>query len=186
MSDIIVTLGGASLAAARFAPIHRAFVEVFSQPPSTWDEFEPDRHRERLTRLMTDPTFAVSVAECGPELVGFAYGRTVSPDNPRLTDFIDPLPPETAQEWEGRTFILVDFAVRERWRGRGVGRRLMDTLLAARTEERAILGVEPGAEDSQAIYTHLGWRRLGRKRQLGNFIPYMDIYLLPLREHAGG
>jgi ribosomal protein S18 acetylase RimI-like enzyme len=85
----------------------------------------------------------------------------------------------------GRTFAVVDMAVADRWRGHGIGRALLQRLLADRYEERATLTVEPAAEATQGFYRHLGWRKVGRKRTgPGFFIPYFDVYVLPLR-HAG-
>jgi GNAT superfamily N-acetyltransferase len=181
MPDIAVRLGDGSTAATLFEQIRRVYDEVFSEPPYIWDDEEPERHRERLSRLMADPTFGLTVAHDGPDLVGFAYGRTVPVDNPRLVNFMDPLPPGMADEWEGRTFILVDLAVTRRMRGQRIGRRLVETLVASRAEERAILGAEPQATESQAFYTHLGWQNIGRRREVGNVVPFYYIYLLPLR-----
>lgn len=181
MPDIVVRIGDRSTAAALFEHIRRIYDEVFSEPPYIWDDKESERHRERLSRLMADPTFGLAVAQDGPGLVGFAYGRTVPADNPRLVDFLDPLPPGMADEWEGRTFILVDLAVPKQFRGQRIGRRLVETLVASRAEERAILGVEPEATESQAFYAHLGWQKIGRRREVGYHVPFYVVYLLPLR-----
>jgi ribosomal protein S18 acetylase RimI-like enzyme len=106
---------------------------------------------------------------------------TVSPDTRRWQGFITPLAPELAAEWEGRTFAIIDMAVRREWRGRGIGRKLLETLLDSRHEDRATLTVEPAAEATQGFYRHLNWQKVGRKRTSeGFFIPYFDVYILPL------
>ncbi len=181
----VVELGGAATAAAHFEEICRIYEDVFSRPPFAWDEHEGQRQRESLRHLMADPSFAVAVASAGQDTVGFAYGIRVPPDTRRWQGFVTPVPEEVTAEWEGRTFAVVDMAVRQQWRGRGLGRRLLETLVGSRDEERATLTVEPAAEATKAFYQHLGWRRVGRKRTgEGFFIPFFDVYVLPLAGKA--
>lgn len=181
MDDVIIELGSAALAQSLFDPICDLYAETFSVPPFAWDEHEAERQRADLRRLVEDPTFGVAVALAGGELVGFAFGVGVSPDTRRWQGFITPLAPELAVEWEGRTFAVLDMAVRGEWRGRGFGRKLLEGLLASRHEERAVLTVEPDAEATQGFYRHLRWQRVGRKRTSeGVLIPYFDVYVLPL------
>jgi len=78
---------------------------------------------------------------------------------------------------------VIDLAVRRDWRRRGVGRRLLATLLDSRTEERATLSVQPLAEESQAFYRRLGWQCVGRVIGVeGETAPFYDIYWRSLHE----
>ena len=182
VETIGIGLGGVELARTWFESICSLYAEVFSVPPFAWDEQEPVRHRQMLERLLTEPSFGITVAVRDDELVGFAYGYGVHPDTKRWENFLEPLPEALTTEWEGRTFALIDLAVRADLRGHGLGRRLLEVLLASRSEERAALTVEPEAEATQAFYQHLSWQRMGRKRTSpGSAISYFDAYVLPLR-----
>jgi GNAT superfamily N-acetyltransferase len=171
-------LGGPDLARPLVDAICELYDEVFSVPPFFWREDESRLHRERLLRLLEDPTFGTALAWMGDELVGFAYGFTVPPDTKRWSNLTKPASPELTEEWPGRTFLLFDFAVRETYRGQGVGRRLHDALLGNRSEERASLSVEPPAVETKRIYEHWGWRKVAQS--IGGATaaaPVFDVYV---------
>jgi ribosomal protein S18 acetylase RimI-like enzyme len=181
MSDVEIKLGGRSVAEELFEPMCRLYDAVFSRPPFHWTDRHSEQHRARLRRLMDDPSFGIATAEADDDLIGFAYGAALGVDTRWWTGFLTPLPEELTTEREGRTFALVDLAVREDRRGRGIARRLLDALLGSRREERATLSVQPVATGSQAMYEHLGWRKVGRVEGVaGESAPFYDVYLLPL------
>jgi ribosomal protein S18 acetylase RimI-like enzyme len=60
----------------------------------------------------------------------------------------EPLSEELTAEWNGRTFAVIDLAVREDHRKRGIGRALLNSLLTDRPEQRATLTVQPDAKDT--------------------------------------
>ena len=160
--DVRVVLGDSGMAGPLTDPICELYDEVFSRAPFFWREDESELHRQRLRGLLDDPTFGIAVAWAGQELIGFAYGFGLAPDTHRWSRLTERLPDEMTAEWPGRTFLLFDFAVRHSYRGLGVGRRLHDVLLGSRSEQRATLTVQPTAVDTQAIYEHWGWRRVGQ------------------------
>jgi ribosomal protein S18 acetylase RimI-like enzyme len=172
-----VHLGGAPLAEALFDAIRNLYDEVFSQPPFAWEESEPEDHRKRLMRVMAEPTFGLTVALAEGALVGFAYGYTSAPDSPRWTGFTPPLSAGLTAEWPGRTFALVDLAVRADWRGKGIGRQLVDELLGSRQEERAVLKTEPEVIETGKFYVRTGWRRVGRRAIRNSSVPLWDVYV---------
>jgi len=177
-ADPHVEIGGAELARPLFNRICDLYDEVFSEPPSYWQEEESELHRGRLLRLLDDPTFGITAALDGDELIGFAYGFRVPPDTKRWTRLAAPVSVQVSAEWPGRTFMLFDYAVRRRYRGRGIGRRLHHRLLGSRPEERATLSVEPGAVESKKIYEHWGWHQVGQSvGQPGDSSPIFDVYL---------
>jgi ribosomal protein S18 acetylase RimI-like enzyme len=155
---------------------------VFSQPPFRWTDDESEHHRQSLADLMKNPAFGLVTAEVNGELVGFAYGIALSGDTGWWSRVLEPLPENLTAEWNGRTFAVIDLAVREDYRKRGIGRALLDTLLANRPEERATLTVQPVAADTKEFYDHLGWQRLGTtKAPAGAVAPFFDVYLLTLQ-----
>jgi len=177
-ADLSVEIGTIELARLLLDPLCALYDEVFSEPPSYWREDESQLHRERLVGLLDDPTFGITLAQVGDELVGFAYGFALPPDTLRWSRLTQPLPVEVTTEWPGRTFMLFDYAVRRRHRGQGVGRALHHELLGSRNEERATLSVEPSATRSKQIYEHWGWRQIGQS--VGGptaSSPLFDVYL---------
>lgn len=163
MTSVTTELGGRPLGESLFDPICDLYAGTFSVPPFTWDDHEAQRQRDSLRRLLSDPTFAlaVAVARDGDGLVGFVYGAQVPAHTRCWQGSVTPLAPEVAAEWQGRTFAVADMAVRDDRRGHGIGRRLLETLLASRDEERATLTVEPTAEATQGFYRHLGLAACG-------------------------
>jgi GNAT superfamily N-acetyltransferase len=71
----------------------------------------------------------------------------------------------------------MEWMVRFDRRGEGVGRRLMDLLLAGRPEPWAVLAANP-ATLARRIYQRWGWRPLGPIRPAG--MPAMEVLGLPL------
>lgn len=179
MTDAVrVDLGGAQLARPLLNPICDLYDEVFSEPPFFWREDESELHRERLLGLLEDPSFGIAVIRVGVELVGFAYGFTVPPDTKRWSRLMEPVSVQMTSEWPGRTFLLFDYAVRNGYRGRGIGRTLHDALLGSRTEERATLTVQPMATDTKRIYEHWSWYQVGQVEGGPTAAaPTFDVYL---------
>ena len=182
-SKVLVQLGTPATAQECMESIFQLYYETFSKPPYQWPENEETAFRRRLSRLATDTTFGIATAHTDDELVGFAYGYGLRPDTTWWDGFVTPVAEEVTTEWEGRTFALIDFAVAEAWRRHGIGRRLHDTLLSSRNEERATLAVEPAAHEARAAYERWGWRVVGRLRgPVTDVAPEFDIMVrdLPL------
>jgi hypothetical protein len=104
-SDLRVDLGDAALARPLVDPICDLYDRVFSAPPSHWQAEESEMHRGRLLRLLEDPTFGITVARAGEELVGFAYGFTVPAETKRWSRLLVPVADEVAREWPGRRVV---------------------------------------------------------------------------------
>jgi ribosomal protein S18 acetylase RimI-like enzyme len=179
--DVSLALGDGQRAVELLDRICALYDAVFSQPPFRWTDEESAHHRQSLMELSRNPTFGLASAEAGDELVGFAYGVRLPPTTEWWRGFREPLPADLVAEYEGRTFALIDLAVAEAYRGQGLGRRLLDLLLGSRSEERATLCVQPTATETQAIYGHLGWQRVGRKEAAADAVsPLWDVFVLPL------
>jgi ribosomal protein S18 acetylase RimI-like enzyme len=92
------------------------------------------------------------------------------------------VPAEVTREWSGRTFAVIDLAVELSARQQGIGRRLLDTLLDSRPEQRATLAVQPQAEGSHAFYRAVGgWHLVGRQDTPALVSPQFDIYIRALK-----
>jgi ribosomal protein S18 acetylase RimI-like enzyme len=180
-----LALGNANTARALHDPICALYDEVFSAPPFHPKPDASQQHRRRLEDLLAGPWFGVTTATVNDELIGFAYGNRLAPTTKWWQGFLAPVPDELTAEREGRTFAVIELAVRADWRRHGVGRQLREVLLSSRGEERATLSVQPLAEESQTFYRRLGWQCVGRVVGVaGETAPFYDIYVLPLREVA--
>jgi ribosomal protein S18 acetylase RimI-like enzyme len=180
--DVTLAHHDGTQAADLFDAVCCLYDAVFSQPPFRWTDDESEHHRQSLVGLITNPTFGLVTAEAAGELVGFAYGVALTGDTPWWSRMTEPLPDELTAEWTGRTFAVIDLGVRQDHRKRGIGRALLDALLANRPEQRATLTVQPVAADTKAFYDHLGWQRLGTtKAPAGAVSPFFDVYLLPFQ-----
>jgi ribosomal protein S18 acetylase RimI-like enzyme len=176
-----VLLRSAADAAHLVGSICDLYDETFSAAPFAWTDEESEHHREMLVSMLTEPSFGIATAQAGGALVGFAYGYTLPPTTRWWQGFQQPVAAELTEERDNRTFALIDLAVRERWRAHGIGRRLVDVLLASRHEDRATLCVQPTATAAQAFYHRLGWRRVGRKDMpSGAVSPSFDVYVVEL------
>jgi ribosomal protein S18 acetylase RimI-like enzyme len=131
---------------------------------------------------MAEPSFGMVTAWDDDTLVGFAYGYARGSDSRWWERLLAPVADEVTREWDGRTFLVIDMGVARARQGEGIGKRLLDTLLAARTEERASLSVVPDNDSAHGFYRHLGWRHIGRVKGAPNHTaPFFDIYLRDLR-----
>lgn len=174
-------VGGRELASAHRAAVSRMHHRIFSRPPFISTVADAEEQQAVFDDLLAADRFGICLARTGDELVGFAYGHRLPVDHRWWTRFLIPVPEEVADEWEGRTFALVDLAVDERHRGRGVGRELVAALLGSRSEERAILSTQPDAEAAHAFYRSCGWQLIGRKGPIPGVVPpFWDIYLRPV------
>lgn len=164
MRPVRVEVAGGRLAAIHHGRICALYDSVFSAEPFVWSDSDSGEHDTLLRGLSQRDDFTIAVATAGTELVGFAYGHTLPVDHGWWKGLETPLASDFVSEWPGKTFALIDFAVVESWRGRGIGTTLLRDLLVSRHEERAVLSVQRTAEATRRIYLHLGWHVVGAKQ----------------------
>ena len=147
LSDQLVAVYRAAMSAA---PFHETEVET------GW-------FAEELAGEVGEPGFRCWVARHGDRVAGFAYGLP-TPEVPAegwyglLRDAVG----EGAGEWLEGQFAVVWIAVAPQWRGRGLGRQLLERLLAGAGTERAWLVTHDLDTPARALYRSLGFRELGR------------------------
>ncbi|MBF6207173.1 GNAT family N-acetyltransferase [Streptomyces gardneri] len=76
-----------------------------------------------------------------------------------------------------RTFALSEIMVCAEYTGRGLARRLHDTLLGSRPERRATLLVEPENERAYRAYLSWGWSRVGVTKPSWPNAPTLDVLI---------
>ncbi|HXW43983.1 MAG TPA: GNAT family N-acetyltransferase [Streptosporangiaceae bacterium] len=132
------------------------------------------------------PGFSLAQARSGGFLVGYAAGLPLRPSTSWWRNVTTSLPDQVTDEHRGRTFALVELAVRASWRRQGIGRSLHDLLLAARSEERATVVVPSGAAAAQAAFRSWGWHKIARTRDPGSGLPASDVLITALGGTRGG
>jgi len=139
--------------------------------------------RNRAMKGMSRPNFELAVARSDNELVGFAFGYSLSSDDTYWWEGLRPKPSrEFVIESGRRTFVLAEIEVLRSRQGMGVGRLLHDDLLKGRHEERATLASNPSASSTHAVYENWGWQRAGQvPGSSGDYFDAYDLFVLPLR-----
>jgi ribosomal protein S18 acetylase RimI-like enzyme len=172
------SLDGAA-AAAQAADLRALHAEVYADPPYGWHE-DAGVFAERFRVQHRQPGFVLAAARRGGYLVGYAAGMPLRPSTSWWRDLTTPLPDDVTAEYPGRTFALIDLAVRASWRRQGIGRALHELILHGRREERATLTVLPAATAAQSAFHSWGWRKIARTRALDPGSAVFDVLVVPL------
>lgn len=147
--------------------------EVYAEPPYHEGEEHVAAYVDRFVEESARPGFTLVIAEIKSELVGYAYGHSLHPDEWWPDADYEP------DQVKGRSkFTVIELAIRKPHRGQGIGTALMKALLTGRPEELATLCSNPAAP-ARRIYQYWGWQPVARAHPAG--IPPMDILILPIR-----
>jgi ribosomal protein S18 acetylase RimI-like enzyme len=152
------------------AAISEQLVDVYRAamcaPPFHETEVEAGFFADELAGELEEPGFRCWVASEDDRVVGFAYGYE-TPQVPSegwyglLRDAVGE-GPDGAGRWLEGQFAVVWIAVRPDRRGRGLGRTLLERLLAGAGTDRAWLITHDLDTPAQALYRSLGFQQLGR------------------------
>ncbi|MBB1245604.1 GNAT family N-acetyltransferase, partial [Streptomyces durbertensis] len=156
------------------AAFRQVYAATFAEPPyletpetiaAAFSDFtEQTRAPGFRAALARARARAGSLRSGGPEPVGIAFGRSLAADNVWWDRLLEPAPADLSHEDGRRTFALLELAVRAPWRGRGVARRLHETLLADVPAERVLLNVRTDADAARAAYASWGYQPVGEMR----------------------
>nr|WP_221308614.1 GNAT family N-acetyltransferase [Nocardiopsis mwathae] len=103
---------------------------------------------------------SVTAVEAGGDAVGFAYGfhgRRGQWWHDVVTQALRVRDPAAERRWFRDSFEIAEVHVRPERQGRGIGRRLLYRLTAARTERTAVLSTHAGATVARGLYTSCGF-----------------------------
>jgi GNAT superfamily N-acetyltransferase len=152
------------------------YQEVYSEPPyNSGPLFDVDSFVVRTRRQAGRDGFSlVTARQTDDYLVGFAFGFVF--EQGRWWSG-EPTPPP-AEILTSRKFAVIELAVRQPFRGRGIGRALMDALLAGRSETYAVLTAFPDAPAREA-YRRWGWTQTGTAHHTPES-PILDALALKL------
>jgi GNAT superfamily N-acetyltransferase len=157
----------------RAVELRAVYADVFWLPPYNEGPEMADEFVDRLAEESKRPGFSLVAACGGGRLLGFAYGYTMPAGE--WWDGTDRPAPEEVKAAD--KLAVIEWAVLPDRRGAGIGRRLLDELLAGRREQWATLTVVPAA-DARVIYDRWGWRQVASTRP--GRMPGMAVMLFEL------
>src|SRR4051812_19285757 len=80
-SIVSIRAGGRELAVSCHSRIRKLHDEIFLQSPFTFGERASEEHEIMLTTIREYPTFSISVALLGVDVIGFTYGHRLPIDH---------------------------------------------------------------------------------------------------------
>lgn len=177
LADVSISQPPAGDPDGLLATIMPLYVDVYTEPPYLEGPKEIDEFVDRWNHQAVAPGFRIVLAhdEHSGDLIGFCFGLPLSAKTRWWEGMLDPVDPSVTAEDGHRSFAVIELAVRRDRRRQGIGRVLHDTLLAGRTEERAVLLTrpEPEAAPARAAYAKWGYQTHGRLRPA----PEAPVYL---------
>ncbi|WP_433223921.1 GNAT family N-acetyltransferase [Dactylosporangium sp. CS-047395] len=151
------------------------YAEVYAEPPYCEGEEYASRFADYFEQDTRRPGFSLAIASEESGLIGAVYGWTMAPGS----WFKAPIEEPPSSIFDVPKFAIIEWMVRRSSRGSGVGRHLLDLVLADRSEPFAVLASNPAAP-ARGIYEKLGWQYCGSTEP--NHMPRMDILALPLEK----
>ncbi|GAA4201319.1 GNAT family N-acetyltransferase [Streptosporangium oxazolinicum] len=136
------------------------YLQTRAEPPYlSGPLYSRERFTERTGQQLKRDGFSLVSARSEAELVGFAFGLALEKGwwwGGEST----PAPAEVA---DLPKFAIIELNVRQSFRGRGIGRHLLDELLAKQDAPCATLLANPKAL-AHAMYQRWGWQVVGTVR----------------------
>lgn len=149
-------------ALAALDDVAQVYGEVYREPPYFEGPDDVAAFIEDWPRRVSQPGFRLVTARSGVHLAGFAFGHQLDPQTKWWTGTMTPLNSKVTAEYPGRTFAIIELAVRQQFRRQGIAQQLHAALLADRAEERVTLLARPEAEAANRAYAKWGYRVVGQ------------------------
>ncbi|WP_250002120.1 GNAT family N-acetyltransferase [Actinoplanes sp. M2I2] len=154
------------------------YAAVYSEPPYQEGPAEVERFRTTLPAELDRPGFRLISAHDDQDLVGAAYGWTMTAGT--WWSRADESPPASLRDVD--KLAVMEWIVRPSHRGQGIGNNLLDRLITQRPEDFATLNSDPRSV-ARKIYERSGWRQVARSTLPWG--PPMDILVLDIADRQG-
>src|SRR5690349_15649952 len=120
IAEMLVYEGSSAL--SRSDDVAAMYREIYAEEPycEGLDDFQA--FEEGWPRRVEQPGFRLVVAQQGDLAAGFAFGHQLPPDTRWWAGTLDPVTVDLTTEYPGRTFAIIELAVRGGQRRKGIGR----------------------------------------------------------------
>jgi ribosomal protein S18 acetylase RimI-like enzyme len=159
---LTLTIYGADTSVDMLSTVGELYAEIYAEPPYDEGPAEVEHFTSGWSQQIDQTNFRLVVARRADEPIGFAFGYQLRVQTQWWDGALTPLPDEITTEHSGRTFAIIEIAVRRPYRQRGVGRLLHTHLTAGLSEGRITLAVRPDAPTPQRAYRSWGYRSVGQ------------------------
>jgi GNAT superfamily N-acetyltransferase len=149
------------------------YLEINSEnPDEDYEIFSRSSFIERTTVQAKREGFQLITATSGDVLAGFSFGYPMADGR-----WWSNCPPPPEEILLNSKFAVIELDVRKTYRGHGIGKKLLDTLLSGRPEKYATLAALP-TSPAYAMYERWGWYSVG----VFDDEPIMNAMVIPLKD----
>lgn len=166
VDQLTLTIYGTDTSLNQRSTVRDLYAEIYAEPPYHEESDEADDFASGWHRTIDQRNFRLIIARRADEPIGFAFGVQLRARTKWWNGALTPLPDDVITEYAGRTFAIIELAVRRPYRRQGVGCQLHTHLIAGLSEERITLLVRPEAPAPQQAYLSWGYRVIGPIRPL--------------------
>lgn len=173
MTEITFERHSGKQALANLEDMADLYIDARSESPDEHDEmFSRPSFIARTDKQARETGFELVTANSDAGLVGFSFGYTFRPG----VWWGDATPPPREILDSGK-LAVIELDVRKSYQRQGIGKRLIQELLAGRKEKYATLAATPDSP-AHSMYLRLGWHKIGE------FVtpPVMDAMIIPLSQ----
>ncbi|WP_131738640.1 GNAT family N-acetyltransferase [Actinomadura roseirufa] len=150
------------------------YEQVYAEPPyRSAEKFSRPRFLARTRDQALASGFRLVTARRNAVLVGFAFGFSMMPG----AWWANASPPSRTH-LDADKYAVIELVVSKPERRHGLGRRMLEHLLAGRPERYATLAAVIDA-DAYDMYLQWGWEKAGEFRAEP---PFSDVLVLPLHQ----
>ncbi len=161
--------------------VEAVYVHSYIEAIASGDPFDTvEAFMHRFDSYSAKPGLDLVVAYQGREAIGQTWGWPLTEHTRWWEGLVAEPEPGFTCETGRRTFALSEIMVSHEYTGKGVAHALHNRLLAARTEPRATLLVEPENARAYRAYLHWGWHKVAQLCPHWDHAPTFDVLILTL------
>lgn len=162
LDQLTLTVHGADTSLNQLSTVSALYAEAYAEPPYYEGRAEVEDFVSGWSTRINQPNFRLVIADWMSKPVGFGFGHQLHSQTSWWDGALTALPDNITTERPGRTFAVIELAVRCPYRRRGVARQIHTHLTAGLSEERVTLLVRPDAPAPRRAYLSWGYQQVGR------------------------
>lgn len=120
VGHLVLVVHGGDTAAEQLDTVRRLYAEVFAEPPYRDGPAEVETFAAGWPRRAEQPGFRLVIAYRDDDPIGFTFGHELGAETRWWNGAVTALPAGMTDEHPGRTFAIIEMAVRQPHRRRGV------------------------------------------------------------------